>query len=61
MKLLITFVLIIAMIASGPASLHFFKESNYDLSSLLIITTYLSTVFGIFVATTHRHKALKAS
>ena len=61
MKLLITFVLMITMVASGLSSLHFFKETDYDLSSLLIITTYLSIVFGIFLATTHRHKALKAS
>lgn len=61
MKLLIAIVLMITMVASGPASLHFFKETDYDLSSLLIVTTYLSVVFSIFIATTHRRKALKAS
>jgi hypothetical protein len=61
MKLLITFVLMVAMVVSGPASLHFFRASDYDLSSLLIITTYLSIVFGIYVATSHRRKAFGAS
>ena len=61
MKLLITFVLMIAIVASGLSSLHFFRASDYDLSSLLIITTYLSIVFAIFVATTHRRQALGAS
>jgi hypothetical protein len=58
MKTLITIALLIAMVVSGLTSLHFFKETDYDLSSLLIITTYLSIVFGIYIATMGRRKTI---
>jgi hypothetical protein len=58
MKLLIAAVLLITMIVSGLTSLHFFKASNYDLSSLLIIAAYASIVFSIFVATTNRRNEM---
>ena len=61
MKILITVALIVSMVISGLTSLHFFRETDYDLSSLLIITAYASIVFGIFVATARRQKTLEAA
>jgi hypothetical protein len=58
MKLLITILLLVTMVASGLTSLHFFRATDYDLSSLLVITTYLSMVFGIYVLTVHNKKRL---
>ena len=58
MKFLITTLLLVTMVASGLTSLHFFRETDYDLSSLLIITTYLSMVFGIYVLTVRNKKRL---
>ena len=58
MKFLITTLLLVAMVASGLSSLHFFRATDYDLSSLLIITTYLSMVFGIYVLTVRNTKRL---
>jgi len=58
MKFLITVLLLVAMVASGLTSLHFFRATDYDLSSLLVITTYLSMVFGIYVVTRHETKKL---
>jgi uncharacterized membrane protein YfcA len=58
MKLLITIAFLIAMTVSGLTSLHFFKETDYDLSSLLIIMTYISIVLGIYVATTGKRKII---
>ncbi len=58
MKTLITIALLIAMVVSGLTSLHFFNETDYDLSSLLIVTTYLSIVFGIYVATMGKRKTI---
>jgi len=46
------------MVVSGLTSLHFFKETDYDLSSLLVITTYLSIVFGIYVVTMGKRKTI---
>jgi hypothetical protein len=46
------------MVASGLTSLHFFRATDYDLSSLLVISTYLSMVFGIYVLTMDGRKRL---
>jgi hypothetical protein len=51
MKILITFALIIVMIISGLTSLYFFKASDYDLSHVLVIATFLSLVLGIYELT----------
>jgi hypothetical protein len=58
MKFLITTLLLVTMVASGLTSLHFFRETDYDLSSLLVITTYLSMVFGIYMLTVYHRKRL---
>lgn len=58
MKILITILLLVTMVTSGLTSLHFFRATDYDLSSLLIITTYLSMVFGIYVLTVRNKKRL---
>jgi L-asparagine transporter-like permease len=58
-KFLITSALLITMVVSGLTSLHFFKETDYDLSSLLVIATYLSIVFGIYVVTMGNGKAVR--
>ena len=58
MKILITILLLATMVASGLTSLHFFRATDYDLSSLLIITTYLSMVFGIYVLTVREGKRI---
>jgi len=56
MKILITFALIIVMVVSGLASLYFFRASDYDLSHVLVIATYLSIVFSIYELTVGGHK-----
>lgn len=56
MKLLITLVMLISMLVSGMTSYHLFRASSYDLSSLLIIASYLSIVLGIYVVTMRKQK-----
>ena len=56
MKLLIVLIALISIVVNGMTSYHMFKASNYDLSSLLIIASYLSIVLGIYVVTTHKQK-----
>ena len=60
MKILITFALIIIMVVSGLTSLYFFRASDYDLSHVLVIATYLSIVFGIYELTVGERKKLSA-
>lgn len=60
MKILITFALIVVMIVSGLTSLYFFKASDYDLSHVLVLATYLSLVFGIYELTAAGRKKLNA-
>lgn len=56
MKYLITLVLLISIVVSGMTSYHLFRASSYDLSSLLIIASYLSIVLGIYVVTMRKQK-----
>lgn len=58
MKLLITVLLLTTIVVSGLTSLHFFRETDYDLSSLLIITAYASIVVGIYNLTVRGRKRL---
>lgn len=58
MKSLITTLLLVTMVASGLTSLHFFRETDYDLSSLLVISTYFSMVFVIYMLTVYHRKRL---
>ena len=60
MKILITFALIIVMVVSGLTSLYFFRTSDYDLSHVLVITTYLSMVFCIYELTVDGRKNVNA-
>ncbi|MBS1662701.1 MAG: hypothetical protein JST68_16780 [Bacteroidetes bacterium] len=57
MKLLITLLMLISIVVNGLTSYHLFKVSNYDLSSLLIIASYLSIVMGIYVITMKKAKS----
>lgn len=60
MKILITFALIIVMVISGLTSLYFFQASDYDLSHVLVIATFLSLVLGIYELTVGGHKKVSA-
>jgi hypothetical protein len=60
MKILITFALIVVMVVSGVTSLYFFKASDYDLSHVLVLATFLSIVFGIYELTAGGRKELSA-
>jgi hypothetical protein len=44
------------MVISGFTSLYFFQASDYDLSHVLVIATFLSLVFGIYELTVGGHK-----
>lgn len=56
-KLLITLLMLTSIVVNGMTSYHLFRASSYDLSSLLIIASYLSIVLGIFVVTMRKPKA----
>ncbi len=60
MKILITFALIIVMVVSGLTSLYFFRASDYDMSQILVIATYLSTVLAIYELTVGGSKKVNA-
>jgi glucose uptake protein GlcU len=56
MKLLITILTLVVVAAAGLTSLYFFRDFNYDLSSVLDIVAYLSIVSGIYLLTTQKRK-----
>jgi hypothetical protein len=58
MKLLITILMLITVASAGLASLYFFRDFNYNLSSLLDVVGYASIVVGIYLLTVNRQKAL---
>ena len=58
MKLLITLLMLTSIVVNGMTSYHLFRASSYDLSSLLIIASYLSIVLGIYVVTMRKPKAV---
>lgn len=58
MKLLITILMLITVVSAGLASLYFFKDFSYNLSSLLDVVAYASIVTGIYIITANRRKAL---
>jgi hypothetical protein len=60
MKILITFALAIVMVVSGLTSLYFFRASDYDLSHVLVVATYLSMVFCIYELTVGGRQRLRA-
>ena len=58
MKYIITLVLLVAVVLNGLTGYRLFEHSNYSVSSLLIIASYLSIVMSIYVLTMKRSKAL---
>ncbi len=58
MKLLITILMLITVVSAGLASLYFFRDFRYNLSSLLDIVAYASIVTGIYLMTLKNRKAL---
>ena len=50
-KALITLILLISVIVSGFTSYQLFRQSDYNVSALLTITSYLSIVMSIFALT----------
>lgn len=56
MKLLITILMLITVVSAGLASLYFFRDYSYNLSSLMDAVAYASIVAGIYLMTMHRRK-----
>ena len=56
MKTLISILLLISVVVSGLTSYHLFRQSDYNISAALTITSYLSIVFSIYVLTMHSRK-----
>jgi len=56
MKILITLIMLVSIVVNGLTSYHLFRASSYDLSSLLIIASYLSIVLAIYVVTMRKQK-----
>lgn len=57
MKYVLTFLLLIAVVINGLTGYRLFRTEAYDLSSLLIVASYLSIVFSIYVLTMGKQKA----
>jgi len=57
MKAFISLLLLISVVVSGITSYHLFRQSNYDVSAVLTITSYLSIVFSIYALTIRSRKA----
>ena len=55
-KYALTLVLLIAVILNGLTGYHFFQHTSYNLSSLMIIASYLSIVMSIYVLTVSNRK-----
>jgi hypothetical protein len=58
MKLLITILMLITVASAGLASLYFFRDFNYNLSSLLDVVAYASIVLDIYLVTMNRRKSM---
>jgi hypothetical protein len=58
MKLLITIMMLITVVSAGLASLYFFRDFRYNLSSLLDVAAYASIVTGIYAITVKSKKTL---
>jgi len=55
-KTLISLLLLISVVVSGITSYHLFRQSNYNVSSVLIIASYLSMVFSIYALSMRSRK-----
>ena len=59
-KYVITLFLLIGVVLNGLTGYQFFRNSNYDMSSLLVIASYLSIVMSIYMLTVaKRNSAVK--
>jgi hypothetical protein len=58
MKYLLTLLLLIAVVLNGLTGYHFFINTNYNLSSLMIYASYLSIVMSIYVLTVSKRKSV---
>jgi len=58
MKLLISILTLAVVAACGLTSLHFFRDFDYDMSSVLDIVAYGSIVSGIYLMTAQSRKKL---
>jgi hypothetical protein len=57
MKFAIIALLAVGFMVNGLTGYRLFRASSYDLSDVMIIASYLSLVFIIYVATTRRNRA----
>jgi hypothetical protein len=48
MNKILSILLLFAVIVTGLTSLHFFRLSDYNVSALLTITSYVSIVLSIY-------------
>jgi glucose uptake protein GlcU len=50
--------MLITVASAGLASLYFFRDFSYNLSSLLDVVAYASIVIGIYLITVNSKKTL---
>jgi len=53
---LISILLLISVVVSGITSYHLFRQSDYNISAVLTIASYLSIVFSIYALSVHNKK-----
>ncbi len=53
-KLAITLITLISILITGLVSYRLFRQEDYNASSLLIIASYLSIVFGVYILSNKR-------
>jgi hypothetical protein len=58
MKFVIIALLLVAFVVNGFTGYRLFRAESYDLSDIMIIASYFSIVFSIYVLTTRRKKTL---
>jgi len=56
-KVLTSILLLISVVASGFTSYNLFYQSDYNISAILTIASYLSIVFCIYALTVNNKKA----
>lgn len=56
MKTLISLLLLISVVVSGFTSYMLFRQSDYNISAVLTIASYLSIVFSIYALTTSKRR-----
>lgn len=56
MKYIITLVLLVAVVLNGITGYHLFRSESYNLSNLMIISSYLSIVMSIYVLTMSKRR-----